>query len=35
MAGSNKFLYKDPENPDALPEVIMKDGGFIIPSITP
>jgi len=28
MAGSNKFLYQDPENPDALPEVVMKDGGF-------
>lgn len=24
----NKFLYKDPDNPDALPEVVMPEGGF-------
>lgn len=28
MAENNKFLYRDPENPDALPEVVMTDGGF-------
>jgi len=28
MAAGNKFLYQDPMNPDALPEVVMKDGGF-------
>lgn len=28
MAGSNKFLYQDPFDADALPEVVMKDGGF-------
>ena len=24
----NKFLYRDPDNPDAVPEVVMPKGGF-------
>lgn len=28
MRESNKFLYRDPNNPDALPEVVMPEGGF-------
>lgn len=25
---NNKFLYRDPDNPDAVPEVVMPKGGF-------
>ncbi|MBQ8608490.1 MAG: SusC/RagA family TonB-linked outer membrane protein [Bacteroidaceae bacterium] len=28
MRDANKFLYRDPNNPDALPEVVMSEGGF-------
>lgn len=28
MRDANKFLYRDPNNPDALPEVVMPEGGF-------
>ncbi|MDL2289926.1 SusC/RagA family TonB-linked outer membrane protein [Paludibacteraceae bacterium OttesenSCG-928-F17] len=28
IISSNNFLWKDPDNPDALPVVVMSDGGF-------
>jgi TonB-linked SusC/RagA family outer membrane protein len=28
MAENNKFLYRDPDNPDALPQIVLPYGGF-------
>lgn len=28
IAAANKFLYKDPDNPDALPVIVLPRGGF-------